>query len=732
MTGQKLPIRDNWKSAPEVIAQRDEPLTGVRLGKIVGLDLVVEDIEALGVSARKKRPHVGMLNAPSGSGKSALMQYAEARINSKSGKVLALAVTFNHRTDGDDRLVITPEQGLALRIAERFLCESGSFHHFRSAWLEDPQLKSLPLPMLLAAIATILPTRVVMVLVDEPGLAGHIDRCHPGHMSEVAEAVVEATAASRGLVSNVEESTTDLVADRVRFLFSSLTPVYDDGALAQETASGSDIVWITVPPAGALASRVLRELVKAKLHGLRERMPRAHFDLSVGLLLALASGHWSTLDKLVDRVQPPDFGRGWLRTVYQANVRDVLVATEPISRDPQMAQAAFGALIAHTVLGISSMPDTKIEGHSLIELASFRVILNAISATQAKFNALVPRLSLLDVRSWCLQNAKVSQLAQAVLGVLQSAGNDPSDPEAAAEGSGIAFENTLAYFLVAKFIAWRDSDKTTVSRELAALHQESDGLRTLFPGHVVVHGNPPRVLLCRDVVPRVVRIEGKGGFRAPKPQRKNSKTTQEWETNLASWRERCLSTPLAIDVALAAPCCVQPGAKNQAHSDVLVLTQVAKKVKEEEQGTSDEQLERKQAANEKGVPGAIFVQNKFSDGKSNNPLRVVTVKESLDKLLLERGVLFFETEEEAAKQRGRADNQIASLGIQEENVVLCFSVLRDVSPAFSKFADEVAAHAKKTGFKGVLVVANGQRGGALLYGDSFKHLALVHSSVHRN
>jgi hypothetical protein len=118
--------------------------------------------------------------------------------------------------------------------------------------------------------------------------------------------------------------------------------------------------------------------------------------------------------------------------------------------------------------------------------------------------------------------------------------------------------------------------------------------------------------------------------------------------------------------------------------------------------------------------GAVFVQNKFSEGGATTKLTVKTVTESLDKLILERGVLFFEDGGSDEEVR----NQISALNIQERNVVLLFSVLRDLQPTFDKFAAAVSKHATKIGFKGAIVVADGQPGGERLYGDSFKRLAL--------
>jgi hypothetical protein len=123
--------------------------------------------------------------------------------------------------------------------------------------------------------------------------------------------------------------------------------------------------------------------------------------------------------------------------------------------------------------------------------------------------------------------------------------------------------------------------------------------------------------------------------------------------------------------------------------------------------------------------GAVFVQNKFSKGGATTKLTVKTVTDALDKLMLERGVLFFK---DGGSDGGVVGNQISAMNIQEPNVVLLFSVLRDLQPKFELFSVAVSKYATEVGFKGAIVVSDGQPGGELLYGDSFKRLALLHAS----
>jgi hypothetical protein len=132
-----------------------------------------------------------------------------------------------------------------------------------------------------------------------------------------------------------------------------------------------------------------------------------------------------------------------------------------------------------------------------------------------------------------------------------------------------------------------------------------------------------------------------------------------------------------------------------------------------------------------GVPGLVFIQCKFSDGEASTKLTVKMVTSALDKLLEERDVLFFNSSQTKAQSKNMGNklgNQIAQLGVLEDHVVLCFSVLRGLEPNMSIFKERVKEFAEDRKFRGTIVVANGRNGGAALYGPVFGQLALVHSS----
>lgn len=90
----------------------------------------------------------GMLNSPPGSGKSALFQFAEQFIPTKYPDIAVMALTFNHKSNGDRGKRYTPEEGLVLRVA--YYCAPQQFFNFRELWMSKPELKSLSLFRLLA------------------------------------------------------------------------------------------------------------------------------------------------------------------------------------------------------------------------------------------------------------------------------------------------------------------------------------------------------------------------------------------------------------------------------------------------------------------------------------------------------------------------------------------------------------------------------------------------------
>jgi energy-coupling factor transporter ATP-binding protein EcfA2 len=263
IVGAMSGVRTNLRKQPVMVTSRPNFLTDMELGHPIGLKDVIKSLGNIWSppsTTGSLRPRVGMLNAPSGSGKSTLLQCAEQAINAEKASkakplLLALTVTFNHHTGSDDaRVDITPEQGLVLRIAERFLCENdGAFVGFRDKWMKDAKLNDLPLPLLLDSITTLCDAKV-MVLVDEPGLAGcpalrlSGNRTTPtrGYLPEVASELFRSTGDSRGCTplrerKGVHQDVVKRVAKNVRFVFSSLTPIFNKEELSTETKTGSEI-----------------------------------------------------------------------------------------------------------------------------------------------------------------------------------------------------------------------------------------------------------------------------------------------------------------------------------------------------------------------------------------------------------------------------------------------------------------------------------------------------------
>ena len=202
-----------------------------------------------------------MLNAPAGSGKSTLLQavfdsVAHARGLSlphgaptppaaledpKLQQLCVIPTSFNGHTLGDVETCVPPGDGVAFRIAERFLCRAGSdFRAFRQAWLAGKGL-GINLDDLMKAIVMLLgPESRVLLLIDEPGLAWCEERpkdnaglFRSGTDLSSARAVVAATSCLRS------------TGFQVRIVFSSLRPVWDQhGELpSRRTRAGRSSGW---------------------------------------------------------------------------------------------------------------------------------------------------------------------------------------------------------------------------------------------------------------------------------------------------------------------------------------------------------------------------------------------------------------------------------------------------------------------------------------------------------
>ena len=100
-------------------------------------------------------------------------------------------------------------------------------------------------------------------------------------MTEVATAVVEATQECQaaelksgpGVTPNMKRQ----VGAQTRFVFSSLSPVFNAGDVELVTKTSSDIVWVAVPAACELGERQVRAMVQTRLENLRLRMAEVHF-----------------------------------------------------------------------------------------------------------------------------------------------------------------------------------------------------------------------------------------------------------------------------------------------------------------------------------------------------------------------------------------------------------------------------------------------------------------------
>jgi hypothetical protein len=514
----------------------------------------------------------------------------------------------------------------------------------------------------------------------------------------------------------------------VRFVFSALTPIFNEKQLASETSTGSQIVWISVPAATELHDNALRQKVVDNLPELEKRMAKSEFDRAVGLLIALASGHWSTLDALVKIAQPPA-SPDWLKTVYLENVRDALVGADvPVAKNADMVLASYRELIGRALLGHKVEPFSSIGGHTLVSLAFKRVVLNTITAKSELFNAVVPLLSLLEIRRWCLSNPS-DKLSLAVLGVLQSAGNEPSDPEStiAAKNTGEAFERVTAHFINAKLIAWREYDTKAATRLLTAL-KDSDAL---FQGHKVVFGDTNLRMVRPASSPRVLEIVGSGGFHAKKtpPIREEKEATETYQHRRTEWFQEATTTALSFEGGstvgkLRNGDMLVPGSKNQPHSDLVLITELENAENKQDNKKKSNTKQKKDVQRS----SLNFIQNKYSDGNASTTLSVKTVTDGLDKLLLERGVLF-ELAHPVAIGKGKKQNQITQLNVREEDVVYTFCLLRQLPAKQEEFFAKVARYALDVGFKGTLAIALGRKGGGVFYGDTFRHLALVHSSA---
>lgn len=90
-----------------------------------------------------------------------------------------------------------------------------------------------------------------------------------------------------------------------------------------------------VKPAGDVEPEALLAAVRGALQVVKRKMPAQHFEHTVRLMIALASGHWRSLTamrvRLVELNNPVD--------VYEINARDAVVSIDLAIRDPENVTA---------------------------------------------------------------------------------------------------------------------------------------------------------------------------------------------------------------------------------------------------------------------------------------------------------------------------------------------------------------------------------------------------------
>jgi len=251
-----------------------------------------------------------MLNSPSGSGKSALFQFAEQYIPTKTeNKIAVIALSFNDWTGGDRENHYQPEEGLVLRVAERYFCGADCFRQFSKLWMSKLELRNLPLYDLLTLI--IAPFQKakferLLILVDESRRSGHtaeflaVEEELDRSKLTTDEIVTRLEAIQQQAVYNATRECrhNEPTSSYVTFVFSSLKPFFDAMELKHTAASDSGITWIDLPPAGGFDRSELRQRVMDSL----PRIAHAHREKAVDFLIVMASGHWVSLLQLIFRV----------------------------------------------------------------------------------------------------------------------------------------------------------------------------------------------------------------------------------------------------------------------------------------------------------------------------------------------------------------------------------------------------------------------------------------------
>jgi len=232
-----------------------------------------------------------------------------------------MALTFTHKSGGDDEYGYEPAEGLALRVAARYFCAPDCVKQFRAVWMSKPELRKLSLLRLLKLV--VVPFQKakcnrLLILVDEPRKAG------PTAAYEEVEA--EVTAQNFGpddiaicLQAMLWQAVYDATGAcrrkldaNVNFVFSSLEPVIDPAELKRKTASdGSHITWIDVAPAGSSE----RGKLKQRIMELLPHTPKNHLSQSADFLMVMTSGNWGILWQMFNSLNHETYSRSSLMTL---------------------------------------------------------------------------------------------------------------------------------------------------------------------------------------------------------------------------------------------------------------------------------------------------------------------------------------------------------------------------------------------------------------------------------
>lgn len=694
----------------------------------VGIDEKPSEMVSL-FHGRKERPALGMLNACSGSGKSAIIQYCEKEINDKypDEVALTLAISFGLGL-GVDSTELESSEGLAMRIAERFLMKRVDgyyfFSDFKDLWIEKNFKERMNLKMVLTGIQAILSramhSRRVLILVDDPGRAGSSARKKLGTDPAITKELFDE------ILDFQREET------NVRFVFSSLKPIYNARELSGMTKNRGRVVWIDVPYFSQ--SSIMRETLTKRLglQCLKSRMSRREFELASDLIITMASGHWATFDSITARLDQKFLLE--LPMVYYEVIRDVVVQMADKGQHHKYRTfekyqilnipKTYRVLIMMSIFGTSVDPEAPLsfdQGEtaklkkkdvvSLNDMSYERIVQNRTS-----FREEVPHLSLFDIRKWCLSGEPYDSFTEAIRDILYSVAHEPNEEYKQEKWAlGIAFERTSTAFLLAKFISWRalsaiETDAFTISKTLP--------LGRFLKGYtfIITTGERARnnyTISMPEKIPERLYVWGKGGFRSKltqeQPKQLRGEKDEQFQTRKSSWYEEALSE---LDFESHAPHqsvgngdIICPGSMNRPHSNAIIVVDWVNQDGQKNQGLIFNQLKRSEG---EGVNSSTIVESAY-------------IVAGLKMLVRERGLLY-----DIDKENLDNGNQISALGIQEENVVFCWSVPCETEDADDSLQRSVEQAVDQLGFRGSVLVLDNTSDPTKSFGQTFRDIAHLH------